>query len=157
MLVTTRNASFARRFNISNSHALEPVDIATGCDIMNSTLKLTAADADSQKKTIEDLCEALGRLPLALSQIAGFIVESGCEIADFWEMYQEEQNLSQIHAASTPGSTMAYNKTISTVWTLSISGLQSSSDSIGLLDMLAFLDPDGWWCKLVPRFYCADW
>ncbi|KAF2792067.1 hypothetical protein K505DRAFT_363234 [Melanomma pulvis-pyrius CBS 109.77] len=69
VLVTTRNASFARRFNISNSYALEPVDVSTGCDIITSTLRLSDTDAANQKETVEEICEALGRLPLALSRL----------------------------------------------------------------------------------------
>lgn len=82
------------------------------------------------------ITSALGGLPLALSQIGGFIVQRKIPLHDFLPLYNRKSE--SVDARGTVN--MNYNHTLATVWEMSLSRL--SGDAKTLLMFLAFLDPD---------------
>ena len=142
ILVTTRNRGFAHRFSTTVDHCLEPVDVETGKQILLSLLPETVVVRSDT--LLESICKELGCLPLALSQMAGFIIESDCSLMTFLEIYREQKNRIKLHTSSASASTLNYRHTVSTVWSVSLNSLESkSADSAALLDLLSILDPDG--------------
>lgn len=99
---------------------------------------------DESRAHAAAICEQLGHLSLALSQISGYLEASGCSFGDFLPTYREVENLPELYAATNPGSTTLYRHNLSTVWTMTMASLQNKSTTgIRTLGVLAFLDPDG--------------
>jgi len=143
VLVTTRNACLAREFSVSVDLPLGPLDPESSIKIL--LRGLPHVQQPEELKKAGKICHELGNLPLALSQMAGYIVESGCSLDSFLDSYHEFENVAAIHKESVPSSTTGYHHTVSTVWAMSMSLLETRSVSaMRTLSLLAFLDPDGW-------------
>lgn len=93
-------------------------------------------DVPANQEKAKVIANALGGLPLALSQIGGFISQRKLPLQDFLPLY--ERNAAKIDARNT--GIIDYEHTLSTVWEMSLSKL--SGDSLKLLNLLAFLEPD---------------
>ena len=142
ILLTTRSACLAREHSIPHDIALGPIGEDASIKILTRHLAdAPTAEAYSQAR---EICRQLGHLPLALSQIAGYLQESGCDFADFLATYRDFKNLGELHAASNPGSTTGYQHNLSTVWAMTMSVLEKKSPTaLKTLSILAFVDPDG--------------
>lgn len=82
------------------------------------------------------ISRTFGGLPLALTQIGGFIVQRRTPLKDFLTLYNKYS--SKIDARKAPGSD--YEHTLSTVWDVSFDKLPDESTS--LLNLLSYFDPD---------------
>ena len=109
-MLTTRNSQVAFE-KAADAFQVEPFNDTEGSDIL---LKLT--HLDTQSITNQDLSKAiahtLGGLPLALSQIGGFINQRKIPLKDFLPLYR--RNASKIDTKKT-GIT-DYEHSLSTVW-----------------------------------------
>lgn len=94
------------------------------------------ASTSNREKAVE-ITKALGGLPLALTQIGGFIVQRKLPLRDFLPLY--ERNASKIDARKT--SISDYEHTLSTVWEMSMKRLEGNSYI--LFNMLPYFQPDG--------------
>ena len=83
-----------------------------------------------------DITEVLGGLPLALSQIGGFILQRRLALKDFLPLY--ERNSTKINAKKTQLS--AHEQSLGTVWEMALGQLNEAAST--LQKLLAFLDPD---------------
>ncbi|KAI0105658.1 hypothetical protein GGR51DRAFT_571606 [Nemania sp. FL0031] len=150
VLVTTRNACFPREFSIAGDIALGPIDEDAAISILTSGLLDDPTEHFRAKAS--EICYQLGYLPLALSQTAGYLAESGSKLDDFLETYKDFENIAVLHATSRPSSTTGYQHNLSTVWAITISLLEEkSSTALKTLSLLAFLDPDGFPRSILER------
>lgn len=103
-------------------------------------LKLTQRESDEEdRKTVSDVAEVLGGMPLAIAQMAGVIARREITFAEFLKHYENEhlhEDLFKLRIGSKRAD--GYEHTIASVW-----GLDSLKHSGYLLDILSFLDPDG--------------
>ncbi|KAH6989252.1 hypothetical protein BKA56DRAFT_727761 [Ilyonectria sp. MPI-CAGE-AT-0026] len=91
---------------------------------------------------IIELSAKLGHLPLAISQAANFMVERECTVYDFLEIYDESlKDDHSFEGLDVDSPNLFYEKTLATVWRMSIEKL--SHQSTTLLSILSCLDPDG--------------
>ena len=134
VLLTTRD------FNASHTLTalgwqVRPFDEEAGAQLL---LDITGfnAELESNRSEAKDIARTLGGLPLALNQIGGFISQRKIPLQDFLPLY--ERNAAKIDSRKT-GLT-DYEHTLSTVWEISLNRL--SGDSIELLQVMAFLQPD---------------
>ncbi|KAI1147559.1 hypothetical protein F4825DRAFT_455381 [Nemania diffusa] len=125
VLVTTRNASLSREFSIPSDIALGPINEDAAIRILTSGL--LDNPTEHFRASASEICHQLGYLPLALSQTAGYLVESGSDLDDFLETYRDFENVGALHATSNPGSTTGYRHNLSTVWAITISLLEKKS------------------------------
>ena len=114
---------------------IQPFGNTEGADML---LKLTHLDphSSSNQELGKAIAHALGGLPLALNQIAGFINQRKIPLRDFLPLYQ--RNADRIDAKKT-GIT-DYEHSLGTVWEMSLKGL--TGPSYKLQRLLAFLDSD---------------
>ena len=133
-MLTTRNSQIAFE-KAADAFQVEPFNDTEGSEIL---LRLTHLDPQSStnQDMSRNIAHALGGLPLALSQIGGFINQRKIPLKDFLPLYQ--RNASKIDAKKT-GIT-DYEHSLSTVWEISLSKLDGSAYM--LQGLLAFLDPD---------------
>lgn len=93
-------------------------------------------ESESNRSIARDITSVLGGLPLALSQIGGFIVQRKVPLQKFLALY--ERNSASVD--SRKAMSMNYDRTLTTVWEMSLSSLSGSAEVLHLL--LAFLNPD---------------
>ncbi|KAI9658288.1 MAG: hypothetical protein M1821_002421 [Bathelium mastoideum] len=134
VLFTTRDFNAAHALATSGCH-VQPFDIDTGTQLL---LDLTGVDSNlaSNRSSAKEIAQTLGGLPLALNQIGGFIAQRKMPLQDFLPLYA--RNAAKIDSRKT--GLNDYDHTLSTVWEMSLSRL--SGDSVELIHLMAFLDPD---------------
>lgn len=134
VLLTTRDFNAAHSPANAGLH-LQPFDDKMGSDVLLRLLGLDK-EASSSQTDAEEINNALGGLPLALDQIAGFITQRRIRLRDFLPLY--ERNAAKIDSKKT-GLT-EYDHTLSTVWEMSLARL--SGPASHLQKLLAFFEPD---------------
>ncbi|KAI1138886.1 hypothetical protein F5Y05DRAFT_354227 [Hypoxylon sp. FL0543] len=134
ILLTTRD------FDVANNPAGRCIKVEPFDDIEGSMMLLRQIGLDPSTSTNTEhataITQALGGLPLALSQIGGFIAQRRLPLEDFLPLY--ERNAAKIDARKTVKED--YEHTLDTVWDVSFQKLPEGS--LKLLNMLAFFDPD---------------
>lgn len=134
VLLTTRDFDPAHNPAPSGFH-VQPFDDVTGPDMLLNLVGLDSTLLSNQEKA-KAITHTLGGLPLALSQIGGFISQRKLPLQDFLPLY--ERNSAKIDSRKTGFSD--YEHTLSTVWEMSLNKL--SGDSLELLHLLTFFEPD---------------
>jgi hypothetical protein len=103
-------------------------------------LKITARENDEEdRQAVSGVADILGGIPLAVAQMAGSIVRREITFAEFLQEYKDPRTHAELfrQPVSHKG-TQDYKHTMLSVW-----GLEKLKYSAYLLDILAFLDPDG--------------
>jgi Tfp pilus assembly protein PilF len=140
VIITSRNAnwgSVARSFPL---HGLSR-------DQSVVYLRKRAGRLDSEA-TAKRLAQALGDLPLALEQAASLIHHARLTFADYLKRF--ETHWAQLLKEQAPGGD--YPDAVAMTWELSIRHVeQQNPTAITLLNLLAFLSPDG-----IPRRLLCD-
>ncbi|KAF4546383.1 Nb-arc and tpr domain protein [Lasiodiplodia theobromae] len=108
--------------------------------------------SESRSLTLK-VAERVGGLPLALCHVASFVEEnfiSCSELLEMWESHEDEEFIMEHNAV---GALFGYEKTLKTVWDVSLNKLRESApDAIDLLDILALLDPNGISIQILMHF-----
>jgi hypothetical protein len=137
ILVTTRDLA------IATSLVTTYASVGTLGDEDGSRLLLKAVDLDDNSVTDQQQTAAIAiaktfdGLPLALTQIGGFIKQRRLALSEFLPLY--ERHSSKINARRAHGSD--YEHTLSSVWNVSFERL--TENSTHLLNLLSLLHPDG--------------
>jgi tetratricopeptide (TPR) repeat protein len=99
-------------------------------------MKRTGQD---DRRVAEELCEALGDLPLALEQAGAYIESSGITLAEYQRRFQ--QRSEELFKAGSPP--VDYPHTIATTWRMALDQLKKDKPAaLDLLRLFAFLAPD---------------
>lgn len=107
-----------------------------GSKMLLKALELDHTSPDDEQHAFA-ISKTFGGLPLALTQIGGFIKQRKMSLKEFLPLY--ERYSAKIDARKVPGSD--YEHTLSTVWNVSFERL--TENSTRLLNLLSFFDPDG--------------
>lgn len=134
ILITTRDAN-AVHSPASKGFHVQPFDVEDGSEVLLSLVGQDYTSTSNREKAVE-ITKSLGGLPLALTQIGGFIVQRKLSLRDFLSLY--ERNASKIDARKTGISD--YEHTLSTVWEMSMKKLEG--DAHTLFNMLPYFQPD---------------
>ncbi|KAI6840937.1 hypothetical protein KC340_g1632 [Hortaea werneckii] len=134
LIVTSRDPTIG--FGATSSKIqLQPFDQNHGMEaILNLLGKASASDVE--RSSARDITEALGGLPLAITQISGFIVQQKLSMSGFLPLY--ERNAAKINRRNVAGHQDEH--ILSTVWAIAIQTMTSEPRHIQSL--LAFFDPD---------------
>ena len=106
----------------------------TGSEALIKTIGLNMTPANKQQASA--IISTFGGLPLALSQVGGFIAQHKIPLPEFLPLYH--RNAPSIDAKSTTSTN--YTHTLTTVWEASLNKLSGNAQL--LLQILAFLNPD---------------
>lgn len=99
-------------------------------------------DSENINLVIREIVQELGLLPLAIEQAAGYIRETSKDIFKFLASYR--QNRKAHNARISKANRNYYSKSVATTWRLSFQSIEESNpDASRLLQLLAFLNPDG--------------
>lgn len=138
-LITTRNPNVARHL-AKESIEVQTFDAEHGADFLSHLLKLPVnshSDATEHRNHATELSALLGGHPLALNQMAAFILSRGITIQEFTLLYKKSPQ--RLHHQKKDGAAAyGYSWTISTVWSPSYTILDENSRVIlGVIAMIA--------------------
>lgn len=134
ILLTSRDSNAAFAVASEGCH-VKPFDMTSGSAALLNFIGLDQA-SEFNKAKAKDITSALGGLPLALSQIGGFIVQRKVPLQNFLSLY--ERNSASVDSRKIMN--INYDHTLATVWELSLSSLSGSPRVLHMI--LAFMDPD---------------
>ena len=134
VLLTTRDSTVATTM-ASQNISVNALTDEDGSKLLLKALDLAQATPNDEQHAYA-ITKAFGGLPLALSQIGGFIKQRRMSLGDFLPLYARHS--AKIDARKAPGSD--YDYTLSTVWNVSFEKL--TEDSARLLNLLSYFDPD---------------
>ncbi|KAH8587276.1 hypothetical protein B0O99DRAFT_656491 [Bisporella sp. PMI_857] len=128
ILITSRDTLAKTPFyQIKDGIDLPPLSNKDSAELL---LKLTWRENNSEEEGLSSLvADKLGGMPLALTQMAGVMIRQSLSFADFLNRYEEEETHGTLFSLSLEPS----HKRTNYGYTL----------ASGLLDIMAFLDPDG--------------
>lgn len=140
VLVTSRDP-FAKEQFFSNGSGidLEPLSTAESATLLRKLIvpRESSANKDECDASLE-LAKQLDGLPLAMTQMAGFIRRRHLSMREFVSSYGNDARYAEIHGMSHPAQEHRYGYTLATTYNLQ--GLSSST--MDLVRILAFLSPD---------------
>lgn len=143
IIITTRNSKLLPQ---SKGHTLIELGALGLEDCRRLLLTSTGENPKDMRthpeyKLAGDIATYAGRLPLALSHIAGYLAQSGCSLEDFVELWQERLRHTDLHTpAKDISSTNTTEKTLEIMWNIGLR--EVTIDARELLHILAFLDSD---------------
>ncbi|KAH6887138.1 P-loop containing nucleoside triphosphate hydrolase protein [Thelonectria olida] len=135
VLLTTRDFTVATSL-VTKHVQVDALGEEDGSKMLLRALDLHHTSPDDEQHAFA-ISKTFGGLPLALTQIGGFIKQRKMSLKEFLPLY--ERHSTKIDARKAPGSD--YEHTLSTVWNVSFEKLTDTSTS--LLNLLSFFDPDG--------------
>ncbi|KAI0103000.1 tetratricopeptide repeat domain-containing protein [Nemania sp. FL0031] len=99
---------------------------------------LTTVFNDSENNVFRKITNALGGIPLAISQMAGIIRRQDLTLSEFWELYTDHEEHANLYETKFDTNLISYRHSISTVWAFEKLKPQAHQ----LLELVSFLDPD---------------
>lgn len=100
---------------------------------------LTAAvDGEPGDDTARKISDALGGVPLAISQMAGIIRRQDLTLSEFFELYTNYEEHASLYETKFDTTLVKYRHSLATVWAFEKLKPQARQ----LLELIAFLDPD---------------
>ena len=131
ILVTTRNTSWEAHAAVAELEVFPPEE---------AVAFLLTRSGSSDERTATEIAELLGWLPLALEQAGAYVRETRLPLAAYLE------RLRQFPAITlTKGHPRDRNPadTVATTWQVSLERVQSTPGAATLLEVCAFLGPEG--------------
>lgn len=140
VLVTSRDP-FAKEHFFSDGTGvdLEPLSTDDSASLLRTLIAKTEASQTSDEKDASvELATHLGGLPLAMTQMAGFIRRRHLSIREFVILYANDARYAEIHDVGNATQERRYGYTLATAY--NFQGLSPSTTR--LLQLLAFMNPD---------------
>ncbi|KAJ5719784.1 Nb-arc and tpr domain protein [Penicillium malachiteum] len=106
---------------------------------------------ESEVGSAKELVKRLGGLPLAIAHVASYLHQNPMPLQDLLELLEETETLivEEYDAADT---SISYERTLASAWTLSIDSVERSAGAKDILSLFAILDPDRIPSELVKHF-----
>lgn len=140
VLVTSRDP-FAKEHFFSNGTGIDllPLSTAESATLLRKLITQTeeAQDADEEDASIK-LAYQLDGLPLAMTQMAGYIRRRHLSIREFVNLYATDARYAEIHDVGNPIQEHRYGYTLATTYNFQDLGQHATK----LLQLLAFMNPD---------------
>lgn len=136
ILITSRDP-LAKTIFTGRSSGLD-VDPLTQEDSLSLFDQLTAASNESEDGTARKITQALGGVPLAISQMAGIIRRQDLTLSEFFELYTDHEEHASLYGTKFDTNLVTYRHSLSTVWAFEKLKPQARQ----LLELISFLDPD---------------
>lgn len=120
---------------------LEPLSIEDSSKMILEQLKTSGHNAMTGDAALAlELSKELGGLPLAITQIVGFMCNTECNLSDICQIFRDRQHPEIFMGDSEEQVDCYYEYTLSNVWAVTLSRFDESTSHF--LDVVGFLDPD---------------
>ncbi|EER42224.1 tetratricopeptide repeat domain-containing protein [Histoplasma capsulatum H143] len=136
VLVTSRDP-LAKRIFTRNPSGLDLGPLSQQ-DSLSLFHHLTTIPNGSDSKTAEQISDALGGVPLAISQMAGIIRTQDLTLSEFFELYMDHEEHASLYETKFDINLASYRHSLSTVWAFE----KLKPQARHLLELISFLDPD---------------
>lgn len=93
---------------------------------------------EPEEDTARQIANALGGVPLAISQMAGIIRRQDLTLSEFFELYTDHEERASLYETKFDTNLVTYRHSLSTVWAFEKLKPQARQ----LLELISFLDPD---------------
>ncbi|KAM3483494.1 hypothetical protein MY8738_003037 [Beauveria namnaoensis] len=135
-LVTSRDP-LAKTMFTSRCAGLDlgPLSQQDGLSLFNH---LTANSNTQEDETARHISNALGGIPLAISQMAGIIRRQDLTLTEFLELFIDHEERTILYETKFDSSLVTYRHSLSSVWAFEKLKPQTRK----LLELISFLDPD---------------
>lgn len=100
--------------------------------------QLTDSVSEQGSSTMQQISNALGGVPLAISQMAGIIRRQDLTLSEFFELYTDHEEHASLYKTKFDTNYIPYRHSLSTVWAFEKLKPQARQ----LLELISFLDPD---------------
>lgn len=100
--------------------------------------KLTTFSNEPEYDIARQISDALGGVPLAISQMAGIIRRQDLTLSEFLELYTDHEEHASLYETKFDTSLVTYRYSLSTVW----ASEKLKPQARQLLELISFLDPD---------------
>jgi hypothetical protein len=136
ILITSRDPLAKRMFTERTSGLdLGPLTQQDSLSLFN---RLTTCPSESEDNAAQKISEALGGVPLAISQMAGIIRRQDLTLSEFLELYTDHEEHASLYKTKFDTNLVAYPHSLSTVWAFE----KLKPHARQLLELISFLDPD---------------
>ncbi|KAI5460821.1 tetratricopeptide repeat domain-containing protein [Mariannaea sp. PMI_226] len=136
ILVTSRDPLAKTMFTRRPSGLdLGPLTLQDSLSLLNH---LTAILNEPEDDTAQKVSNALGGIPLAISQMAGIIRRQELTLSEFLELYMDHEEHANLYETKFDTGLVTYRHSLSTVWAFEKLKPQARQ----LLELISFLDPD---------------
>ncbi|KAL5344308.1 hypothetical protein ACLOAV_010737 [Pseudogymnoascus australis] len=136
ILVTSRDP-LAKNMFTSRSLGLD-LGPLTQQDSLTLFNHLTSISNEPEGDTARQISDALGGVPLAISQMAGIIRRQDLTLSEFFELYTDHEEHASLYETKFDTNLVTYRHSLATVWAFEKLKPQSRQ----LLELISFLDPD---------------
>ena len=137
ILITSRDPQAKKYFRSSTyGHDLKPLSEEEGAKLMERLTK--AQEPFGQNNSLNQVSKLLGGLPLAISQMAGIIVEYRISSYNAFLKLYNEAGAKQLHKLGMNSTKTGYIRNLSTVWALDTLPLET----LTMFQVISLLDPD---------------
>lgn len=99
---------------------------------------LTTISNEPEGDTARQISDALGGVPLAISQMAGIIRRQDLTLSEFFELYKDHEEHASLYETKFDTNLVTYRHSLSTVWAIGKLKPQARQ----LLELISFFDPD---------------
>lgn len=136
ILVTSRDPSSKDMFTRAPSGLdLGPLSQQDSLSLFNH---LTTVHNELEVDIARQISDALGGIPLAISQMAGIIRRQNITLSEFLELYMDHEEHASLYETKFDTNLVTYRHSLSTVWAFGKLKPQSQQ----FLELISFLDPD---------------
>ncbi|KAI5849924.1 hypothetical protein BZA05DRAFT_63506 [Tricharina praecox] len=146
ILYTTRDGTIVGNF-VPRAAAMH-IRAMSDAEALRLFTNLSPTDEAAVSKDTIELLNQLDHLPLAITQAAAYIRETGVEISTYMKMFKEcENNQEELLSKALPvqdeDSRRHCSRAVMTTWKLTVGKIRNQSpDSVRLLEIMSFLSPD---------------
>lgn len=140
VLVTSRDPS-AKTYFFSHGSGIDmdPLSTAESVTLLcRLTMQSDKVETDDEQNASETVAKFVDGLPLAMTQMAGFIRRRHLLIREFVSLYANDTRYAEVREAGNPELSYRYGYTYATAFSFQ----DLSDDAMELLQVLAFLSPD---------------
>jgi hypothetical protein len=136
ILITSRDPLAKNMFTRRPSGLdLGPLSQQDSLSLFNHLTTISNEPEDTAARQISD---ALGGVPLAISQMAGIIRRQDLTLSEFFELYTDHEEHASLYDTKFDTNLVTYPHSLSTVWAFERLKPQARQ----LLELISFLDPD---------------
>lgn len=138
ILITSRDPLATTMFTSRSSGLdLGPLSQQDGLSLFTH-LTANSNSNPQEDDTARHISNALGGVPLAISQMAGIIRRQDLTLAEFFELYTDHEEHASLYETKFDSNLVTYRHTLSSVWAFEKLKPQARK----LLEVISFLDPD---------------
>ncbi|CAG8278644.1 unnamed protein product [Penicillium salamii] len=99
---------------------------------------LTTISNEPEGDIAQQISDALGGVPLAISQMAGIIRRQDLTLSEFFELYKDHEEHASLYETKFDTNLVTYRHSLSTVWAIE----KLKPQARRLLELISFFDPD---------------